>query len=134
MDRTTYADPDVVSLSDSQFVPVRVDADRRPDLNERYNLGGWPTTAFLTSDAQVLTGATYLNPGEMTAMMRQVADACRDRAAEISARSARLQPGIVLSAGPSLHAAPSLQLIDIVPRFRSLLLERFDPRHGGFGV
>ena len=49
MDQTTFVAPDVVSLIDERFVAVRVDADRRPDVNERYNLGGWPTTAFLTS-------------------------------------------------------------------------------------
>ena len=61
MDRTTYADPDVASLIDRQFVPVRVDADRQPDVNERYNLGGWPTTAFLTSSGAILSGGTYLS-------------------------------------------------------------------------
>jgi len=35
-------------------VAVRVDNDRRPDINERYNMGGWPTTAFLTPDGDVL--------------------------------------------------------------------------------
>ena len=44
MDRTTYADPAVAALIHDRFVPVRVDTDRRPDINERYNLGGWPTT------------------------------------------------------------------------------------------
>ena len=47
--RTSH--PDVVSLIEERFVAVRVDADRRPDINERYNLGGWPTTVFLTSAA-----------------------------------------------------------------------------------
>ena len=42
MDRTTYADPAVAALVRDRFVPVRVDTDRRPDINERYNLGGWP--------------------------------------------------------------------------------------------
>ena len=45
MDRTTYADPRVGAIVHERFVPVRVDTDRRPDINERYNLGGWPTTA-----------------------------------------------------------------------------------------
>ena len=30
--------------------PIRVDADRRPDISDRYSLGGWPTTAFLTAE------------------------------------------------------------------------------------
>lgn len=137
MDRTTFEHPDVIALVDAQFIPVRVDADRRPDLNERYNLGGWPTTAFLTKDGQMLTGATYLNPDEMAAMLRRVADACRDRADEISARaerSARLQPGDSLRLHEAERSAQLQPGVDVVPRFRSLLIERFDPHHGGFGA
>ena len=58
MDRTTYADPEVASLVRARFVAVRVDTDRRPDINERYNLGGWPTTVFLTERGDPLSGGT----------------------------------------------------------------------------
>ena len=56
MDRTTYADPAIVEAIREQTIPVRVDADRRPDVNERYNLEGWPTTALLTPSGEILTG------------------------------------------------------------------------------
>src|SRR5690349_14931487 len=91
MDLTTYSQPEVESIVGDRFIAVRVDADRRPDINERYNLGGWPTTAFLTSKGETLSGATYLDPPQMIAALQQVADAYRDRREEISARSARLQ-------------------------------------------
>ena len=65
MDRTTYSVPEIVSAINEGFVPVRVDADRRPDINERYNLDGWPTTAFLTPSGEVLTGSTYVVPDQM---------------------------------------------------------------------
>ena len=38
----------VAAIINERFVPIRVDADRRPDISERYALGGCPTTAFLT--------------------------------------------------------------------------------------
>jgi uncharacterized protein YyaL (SSP411 family) len=76
MDRTTYADPGVVALIGDRFIPVRVDTDRRPDINERYNLGGWPTTAFLTSDGDVLTGATFVPLDRMSDILARVAAAC----------------------------------------------------------
>ena len=40
MDATTYSHPSVESLVADRFIAIRVDADRRPDINERYNLGG----------------------------------------------------------------------------------------------
>ena len=44
--RTTYQDGVVRELVERHFIPVWVDADDRPDINDRYSLGGWPTTAF----------------------------------------------------------------------------------------
>ena len=69
MDRTTYSVPEIVSAINERCVPVRVDADRRPDINDRYNLDGWPTTAFLTPSGEVLTGSTYVVPDQMARML-----------------------------------------------------------------
>src|SRR5215207_909654 len=75
MDRTTYADPAVVALIHDRFVPVRVDTDRRPDINDRYNLGGWPTTAFLTADGALITGGTFVPQDRMAGVLARVAAA-----------------------------------------------------------
>ena len=60
MDRTSYADPGIITLINHRFIPVRVDADDRPDISERYSLGGWPTTVFLTAAGEILTGTTFV--------------------------------------------------------------------------
>ena len=70
MDRTSYADPDIVALINERFVPVRVDADDRPDISERYGLGGWPTTAFLTPGGEILAGGTFVPPDRMRGRAR----------------------------------------------------------------
>ena len=54
MDKTTYSDNSVGQLIEEKFVPIRVDRDQRPDIDKRYNMGGWPTTAFLTPDGLVM--------------------------------------------------------------------------------
>src|SRR5260370_41737297 len=60
MDETTYSNSGVIDLINREYIPIRVDNDLRPDINQRYNMGGWPTTPFLTSSADIRTGATYL--------------------------------------------------------------------------
>src|SRR5262245_56193389 len=130
MDVTTYSHPGVESLIADRFIAIRVDADRRPDINERYNLGGWPTTVFLTDRGDTLSGGTYLDPSQMMAVLQQVADAYRDRADEISTRSQRRR------ALRSAHRAArdgDRDPREAITHFRSLLLEWFDPVHGGFG-
>ena len=62
----------VASVIADDFVPVRVDADRRPDVNDRYNLDGWPTTVLLTPSGEMLTGTTYLPADGLLAMLDEV--------------------------------------------------------------
>ena len=73
MDHETYADPQVAALLRDHFMPIRVDADARPDLAERYAEWGWPATAVLTSDARpVLELRGFQDPGEFAALLRQL--------------------------------------------------------------
>ncbi len=65
MDETSYSDEGVIAFINEHYIPVRVDNDQRPDINARYNMGGWPTTAFLTAEGEVLAGATYIPPDQM---------------------------------------------------------------------
>src|SRR5918912_193662 len=72
MDETSYSDQHVIDLVNDRYVPIRVDNDVRPDVNQRYNMGGWPTTAFLTPQGDILTGATYLPPDQMADALAKV--------------------------------------------------------------
>jgi uncharacterized protein len=117
MDRTTYADPLVDALVRDGFVPIRVDTDRRPDINERYNLGGWPTTAFLTPAGELMTGGTFVSADRMPALLTRVAAAFRERP-------------FAESPTPAVPAAPT----SVSPDLIEATFATFDEIHGGFGV
>ena len=125
MDRVTYADARVVPLVQERFVPVRVDTDRRPDINERYNLGGWPTTAFLTPEGDLIGGGTFITADRMPGILLRVADALTSRAPEIDrARSASSRS----TAAARATIRPELaQLVDAI-------FSTFDDECGGFGI
>jgi uncharacterized protein len=86
MDETAYSDRRVIEMINNRFIPTRVDNDRRPDVNRRYNMGGWPTTAFLTETGDVITGATYLPADNMLDALRQVDDVYTAQRAELVQR------------------------------------------------
>ena len=88
MDRFSYRDPRVVHLVADRFLPVRVDAERRPDVSARYTLDGWPTTAFLTPDGDLLGGGTYLDADALATVLADVAGAFAGRRADIADRAA----------------------------------------------
>src|SRR5689334_13009258 len=75
MDRTSYADPEIAAFINDRFVPIRVDADDRPDISERYSLGGWPTTAFLTAGGDILGGGTFVPRERMRGVLMRVEQA-----------------------------------------------------------
>lgn len=61
MDETTYADPAAAQFISKNFIPVRVDADQRPDLVLRYFFGR-PTTALLLPSGEILAGGAFIAP------------------------------------------------------------------------
>ena len=129
MDETTYSDPAVIAAVNERYVPVRVDNDRRPDVNRRYNMGGWPTTAFLTPGGDIITGATYLPPPEMRQALTRVRE-------YFEANSARLQhtAGPVLEEpGDGPHEADDAALARIPDQLVRAVLLSVDPAHGGIG-
>lgn len=73
-------------------LPMWIDADRRPDLFERFGLGGVPSISFLTPDGQWITGSTYLDPDDLTELLRRVQILCEnpDRLTALEAQRAEL--------------------------------------------
>ncbi len=51
---TTFRDPGLVALLNSQFVPLRIDADREPGLVQALKIQVYPTTVLAAADGKVL--------------------------------------------------------------------------------
>jgi len=118
MDEETWEHPGVAALVERATVPVRVDADARPDVYGRYHLGGLPTTALLAADGGFVRGGTFLSPPQFFAFLE---------AALADFGSGRRPPR-----RPSLPspAAPETIVDEMIAR----LLRRADAEHGGFGA
>jgi uncharacterized protein YyaL (SSP411 family) len=129
MDRTTYSDPAIVHAVEATFVPVRVDTDRRPDVNARYNLDGWPTTALLTPTGEMLTGSTYVTPQAMTAMLDTTGAAMRTRYDELMARAEEAARARRAAAPHARYEPDGEAPVWLASR----MLEEEDPQYGGFG-
>jgi len=129
MDETSYSDPEVIRLINERYVPIRVDNDERPDVNRRYNMGGWPTTAFLTPDGEIVHGGTYMPPDAMRSNLTQVADLWSTQRSELAHRVAELREKESEARAPK-SGDLSFQIVDQVG---SLVRGQYDPQFGGFG-
>jgi uncharacterized protein len=65
MDETTLSEPSIISILNRDYVPIRVDSDLRPDINQRYNQNGWPSVVLLSSEGEILWGGVYVPPKQM---------------------------------------------------------------------
>ncbi|HKU66666.1 MAG TPA: DUF255 domain-containing protein [Candidatus Baltobacteraceae bacterium] len=129
MDETSYSDPEVIAAINARYVAVRVDNDRRPDVNARYNQGGWPTTAFLTPDGALLAGATYLPPDQMRQALEQISDFYRTNREEIAERAAEIR------SNPRAYTPASADELreSIVHEVAERIAQAYDEEYGGFG-
>ncbi|MDP2663324.1 MAG: DUF255 domain-containing protein [Dehalococcoidia bacterium] len=125
---TTYSDPRVMELVNREYLPVRVDNDRYPQVNQRYNMGGWPSTVFLTPRGDTLTGATYMPADGFLSIASQVLQYYRTQKAELYShilqQQARVASQTVLSDIPQ----------DAPTRVLDHLTETYDHEYGGFGT
>ena len=126
---TSFADPQIAARVDDDFVPVHVDAERRPDVNQRYGTGGWPTIAWLTPDGELITHANFLDAEQLGAQLDRVSAAWRERKQDIQQGLQELWANEAAQAtrdGGKLRR----QMTDDVAL---AIYEKLDHRHGGFG-
>jgi uncharacterized protein YyaL (SSP411 family) len=145
MEHESFEDPEVAHFMNEHFVPVKVDREERPDLDDIYmnavqgmtGQGGWPLTVFLDPDGVPFYGGTYFPPQSRYGMpsFRQVLEAVLEawtgRREEIRAGAEetveRLRAASLLAPPPE---SLSPRVLDEAER---ALIERFDSINGGFG-
>lgn len=68
MAHESFEDPQVAKLINDAFVPIKVDREERPDIDQIYmtacqmmtGRGGWPLTIIMTPDKKPFFAATYI--------------------------------------------------------------------------
>ena len=132
MDETSYSDAEVIRGINERYIPIRVDNDERPDVNRRYNMGGWPTTAFLTPDGEILNGATYIPPEAMRNYVAEIAGVWRDKRHELEPRLREMKEHEAHARVEREQKAGDLEPA-IVHSIGALIRGQYDPEFGGFG-
>jgi uncharacterized protein YyaL (SSP411 family) len=68
MEEESFSDPQVAALINETFIPVKVDREERPDIDQIYMKAcyllspscGWPLTIFLSPDGKPFYAGTYI--------------------------------------------------------------------------
>ena len=152
MERESFEDPAVAAILNRDFVPIKVDREQRPDVDDIYMTacqvftqltegrasGGWPLNAFLDPHtlAPFVVG-TYYPPEPMpgrpsfTELLGTVSNAWRDQRPQVEAQAARIAE---IVAG-ELAAPSGVRDLDasLADAAATALLRYHDATEGGFG-
>ena len=129
-----YTNPQLADYVNEHFIPVRVDNDQRPDINARYNQGGWPTTCFLTPDGDVIYGGTYFAPGQMRQLLPQISKHWSTRKPDLLDQIAeRGEPDLIQTAVKAPQQTDPLPVQQIVDRVAAAITRGYDHRNFGLG-
>lgn len=127
-----FEDSEIARAIARYTLPIWIDADQRPDLFERFGLGGIPSLSFLTPDGQWITGSTYLDPGDMMDLLRwvQILYDNPDRLVRLEVQRAELKRRVELKKkkNPRPRINPSTALLHRVrDSLKSVIKSGFDP-------
>jgi len=140
MHRESFQDPEVASILNSYYVPVKVDREEMPDVDEIYmaaaiaitGSGGWPLTVFLTPDLRAFYAGTYFPRERLLEILSIVKDLWgRDRE-KIYRAAEEIHRAIeeYLSKPPAITAHSFERVFE---KAYTELASYFDPVFGGFG-
>ena len=148
MERESFEDEATAAYLNAHFIPIKVDREERPDLDQVYmgavqamtGGGGWPMSVFLTPEGRPFYGGTYFpdEPRHGMPSFRQVLEgvdrAWREDREGVEGSGSRLVAALTEGARlPAVEGgapAPGPELLDTAV----MLIERsFDATTGGWG-
>ncbi|MCX8192629.1 MAG: thioredoxin domain-containing protein [Nitrososphaeria archaeon] len=146
MEKESFEDEYIAKLLNEYFVPVKVDREERPDLDEIYmkavmlisGSGGWPLTVFLTPSLKPFFGGTYFPPRRRVGMvgldeiLTSIIEVWRSNPEDIE-KNAEQITSILKNMYVKKQAEDEISY-DVVYRCFESLVSNFDEVYGGFGA
>ena len=152
MERESFEDAEVAAFLNENFLPIKVDREQRPDVDDIYMTacqiytqltegrpsGGWPLNAFLDPNSlEPFVVGTYFPRESMQGrpsfqdLLSSLSFAWRDRRAEVEAQANRIGALIRTQLDAEATTAPLTR--SLVEDAVAALLRYHDDAEGGFG-
>ena len=138
MERESFESIEVAEYLNTHFISIKVDRERRPDIDEIYmtgvqvitGQGGWPMSSFLTAEGKTFFGGTYYPKAQFLALLKQANKVWNEDRQGLIAQAENITAAVqhhldqAQAAGSLSQNAPAMAA--------QQLLERHDSKHGGF--
>jgi uncharacterized protein YyaL (SSP411 family) len=140
MEKESFESHEVAELMNSFFVPIKLDREERPDVDQIYMealhlmglRGGWPLNVFLFPDGKPFYGGTYFPKDHWIHLLLQVRNAWQKNREELRKSAEGFTKGLVC-AELDLSLQFKINFFDqsLVEQAFETLAQKFDLRYGG---
>lgn len=140
MERETFEDSTAAAVMNDNFIPVKVDREERPDVDQIYisavelmtGSAGWPLNVITLPDGRPIWGGTYFAKEDWIQAIEQVQSLYEEEPQRLEEYASRLEEGIKTRDLITLNTADGdFKEYDKSPILASWS-ESFDPRDGGY--
>ena len=131
LDEQALSDDDVIELANQRLIPIRVDGDRYPHVQERYIAEGWPTVALLAPTGEVFWSGISPKARDLVRVGEGVLEAWTDRRSELEQEIEDRRKAI--DAARSRRSSTGLVRREAADDVLTGAQNQFDARNGGFG-
>lgn len=137
MERESFEDAKIAAYLNKHFISIKVDRERRPDIDETFMLvtelmaqrGGWPNNVFLTPELTPFMGETYLPPDVFTQLITNIANRWSVASEQMLAEAQEMQRMVSTVMETRLGAAKMTP--EIMQAVTGQLAATFDLKAGG---
>ena len=144
MEKESFEDHQVAEMINQTFIPIKVDREERPDIDQIYmtvcqsvtGTGGWPLTVLLTPDRKPFFAGTYFPKVSrfgrtgMLDLIPKVAELWEGNREELLVSAEQITEHLRLSGGSEGGKLSRIVLDKAVDNLRA----RYDAVQGGFGT
>lgn len=147
MERESFEKEDVAEVLNANFIPIKVDREERPDIDETYmnatqlltGGGGWPNSVWLTPGGKPWYAGTYFPPEDrfgrpgFKTLLKRLAEIWKTRRQEVEEQADRLSETMAKASSGVDGTGDGELSHDLIENALRVLRDSFDPRMGGFG-
>lgn len=148
MAHESFEDQEIAAQLNQHFVPIKVDRQERPDLDQFYmkavmamtGSGGWPMSVFLTPDLKPFFGGTYFpprsaygRPGFLDLLLK-IVEFWRDQRNDLQEQSQKLLEYLQQKPKAAEGSFSLEHFKNTAKQAQDRLLLKYDAEYGGFGA
>lgn len=140
MERESYSDKEIAKILNTSFVSIKVDRERRPEIDEIYILatqvmtqqgGGWPNNVILTPQLLPFFGGVYFPRDDFEQILRDVSLQWATNRGAIEQEGQRV--GALIDRIMSHRTAAQTLSPDVIKKAMTAAISGYDVFHGGIG-